>query len=137
MTKEDDEVAEDVLDYDPYSVLEDFGLQKASPLTVKEIRQLDSKQKKKWFDATAKELNSLNEKKTFTRMTAKDVYDTYWRNGIKTKNLPSRMVYVKSLIQIFPMDGKKRPEHADAETSRKDHGRKNWELGQMYQMHTT
>ena len=46
MTKEEDEMAEDLLDYDPYSVLEDFGLQKAVPLTVKEIRQLDSKQQK-------------------------------------------------------------------------------------------
>ena len=56
---------------------------------------MDTPKKKKWCDATSKELNSLCEKDTFTNMMAKDVYDTYWRQGVKTKNLPSRMVYVK------------------------------------------
>ena len=64
-------------------------------MTIKEIRQLDTPKKRKWYDATLKELNSLKSKNTFTRMTAKDVYDTFWRNGIRTTNLPSRMVYAK------------------------------------------
>ena len=88
-------MAEELLDDSPYSLLDDFGLQKAVPMTIKEIRQLDTNKKKKWFDTTLKEYNSLMDKQTFTRMTATEVYDTYWRRGIKTKNLPARMVYVK------------------------------------------
>ena len=45
--KEEDDMVEDLMDYDPYSVLDDFGLQKAVPMTIKENRQLDSTKKKR------------------------------------------------------------------------------------------
>ena len=80
--KEDDSMVEELLDGDPHSLVDDFGLQKAIPMTIKEIRQLATTKKKKWFDATLKEVTSLIGKKTFTRMTAQDVYDTYWRQGV-------------------------------------------------------
>ena len=48
--REEDSMVEDLFDDDPYSLLDDFGLQKAVPMTIKEIRQLDTVKKKKWFD---------------------------------------------------------------------------------------
>ena len=129
-------MAEDLLDDDPYSIADDLGLQKAVPMTIKDIRQLDTAKKKKWFDATVKEMNSLIDKKTFTGMAAKEVYDTFWRHGVKTKNLPARMVYVKkSQILISLKDGKRKQGHVVVGILRTDHGKWNWEIEQRYQMH--
>ena len=64
-------MAEALLESDTYSILDDFGLQKAVPMTIKEIRLLVTEKEKKWFDATLKQVNSLLDKNTFTRMTAK------------------------------------------------------------------
>ena len=49
----------------PFALLADVGLQKAVPMSVKEIQQLDTPQKKNWFDATLKEYNSLTGQNTF------------------------------------------------------------------------
>ena len=35
--KEEYSMVEDLFDDDPYSILDDFGLQKAVPMTIKEI----------------------------------------------------------------------------------------------------
>ena len=44
--KEEDSMVDDVFDDDTYSLLDDFGLQKAIPMAIKEFRQLDSNKKK-------------------------------------------------------------------------------------------
>ena len=52
-------MAEDVLEYDAYSVLNDFGMQQAVPMAIQEIRQLDSDKKKKkcgWLKCRRKPL---------------------------------------------------------------------------------
>jgi hypothetical protein len=43
---EEDCMVEDLLDDTPYSLLDEFGLQKAVLMTIKEIRQLDTTKKK-------------------------------------------------------------------------------------------
>ena len=43
---EEDCMVEDLFDDTPQSLLDEFGLQKAVPMTIKEIRQLDTTKKK-------------------------------------------------------------------------------------------
>ena len=63
--QEEDELEEELMKDAPIALLEDVGLQKAVPMSVKEIQQLDTPQKKNWFDATLKEYNSLTGQNTF------------------------------------------------------------------------
>ena len=105
-------------------------------MSIKEIRQLDTPKKKKWFDATANELNPLTYKTTFTRMTAKEVYDTFWRQGVKTKNIPARMVYVKSQIPTSLKAGTRKQGQVVAGILKKVPGKKNWETEQRCRMRT-
>ena len=71
------------------------GIQKAVPVTVKDIRHMEHDQKQVWVKAIEKELESLINRKTFVKMTRKRANDLYWRNGIKTKDLPSKLVCCK------------------------------------------
>ena len=71
------------------------GIQKAVPMTVKDIRRMNDDQKQIWVKAIEKELDSLINRKTFVKMTRKQVNDLYWRKGIKTKDLPSKLVCCK------------------------------------------
>ena len=61
-THEEDYMAEALQGSVPKSILDDFGLQKAVPMTIKELRLLDSTQKKTWFGTTLKEMSSLFDK---------------------------------------------------------------------------
>ena len=56
---------------------------------------MSEKDKAGFVKAAIKEMNSLHGRKTFTRLTRKQCHDKYWRNGMKTKNLPSKVVLTK------------------------------------------
>ena len=71
------------------------SIHKPIPVTIKEIRHMGSEEKDKWIKALVKELESLLDRKTFVKLTKKQANDLYWRNGIKTKNLPSKIVCVE------------------------------------------
>ena len=71
------------------------GIQKAVPVTVKDIRHMEHDQKQVWVKAIEKELDSLINRKTFVKMTRKQANDLYWRKGINTKDLPSKLVCCK------------------------------------------
>ena len=51
--------------------------------------------KTKWVNTIIKELESLINRKTIVKMTRKQANDLYWRNGIKTKDVPSNLVCCK------------------------------------------
>ena len=71
------------------------GLQKTVTISVKDFKEMDEKDKVKFVMAAIKEMESLTKRRTFTRLTRKQCHDRYWRNGIKTKNLPSKVVLTK------------------------------------------
>ena len=71
------------------------GLQKTVTISVKDFREMNEKDKARFVVAAIKEMNSLINRQTFTRLTRKQCHDRYWRNGIKTKNLPSKVVLTK------------------------------------------
>ena len=58
------------------------GIQKAIPVTVKDIRQLEGEENQKWVNTIIKELESLINRKTIVKMTRKQANDLYWRNCI-------------------------------------------------------
>ena len=79
----DDITAEDV------AILEGDG---AVPVSPQEIERMPEAEKIKWIDAMKEELNSLKRRDVYGEVTNQDLHQRYWSKGIRTKQVPGRML---------------------------------------------
>ena len=70
-------------------------LAKAVTMTTKEVEHCPEKHAKKWDSGIKKELDSLRTRDVFEELTTEDAYHTYWKHHIKTKKLPSQVVFTR------------------------------------------
>ena len=67
----------------------------AVPVSPQEIERMQGEEKNKWIDSMKEELASLNRREVYDEVTNQDLHRRYWSKGIRTKQVPGRLLTIK------------------------------------------